>query len=116
MKINSENMIKGIENGFINATDVADYLAKKGLPFRDAHRIVGELVVYCELHTKKLSELNIAEYKKFSDLFKDDIGEKISIKECVEARESYGGTGPKSVSRQIKLGEEFLKKYIEVRV
>jgi len=110
MKINKKNMMKGIENGFINATDVADYLAKKGLPFRDAHRIVGELVVYCEMNKKRLSELKLEEFKGFNDLFEGDINKKISIEECVNERKSYGGTGIESVEKQIKDAKEFLKK------
>jgi len=110
MKINEKNMIKGIENGFINATDVADYLAKKGLPFRDAHRIVGELVVYCEMNKKSLSELKLEEFKGYSDLFEGDINKKISIEECVNERKSYGGTGIESVEKQIKDAKEFCEK------
>ncbi|WP_028856474.1 argininosuccinate lyase [Psychrilyobacter atlanticus] len=110
MKINEGNMMKGIEDGFINATDVADYLAKKGLPFRDAHRIVGELVVYCEMNKKSLSELKLEEFKGYSDLFEGDINKKISIEECINERKSYGGTGIESVERQIKDAKEFLKK------
>ena len=109
MKVNKKNMMKGIENGFINATDVADYLAKKGLPFREAHRIVGELVVYCEINKKRLSELKLEEFKGFNDLFEVDINKKISIEECVNGRKSYGGTGIESVERQIKDAKEFLK-------
>lgn len=110
MKINEKNMMKGIENGFINATDVADYLAKKGLPFRDAHRIVGELVVYCEVNKKRLSELKLEEFKGFNDLFEGDINQKISIEECVNGRKSYGGTGIESVETQIEDAQSFLKK------
>ena len=110
MKINEKNMMKGIENGFINATDVADYLAKKGLPFRDAHRIVGELVVYCEMNKKRLSELKLEEFKGFNDLFEGDINKKISIEECVNERKSYGGTGIESVKTQIEDAQSFLKK------
>lgn len=110
MKINKENMMKEIENGFINATDVADYLAKKGLPFRDAHRIVGELVVYCEMNKKSLSELKLEEFKGYSDLFEGDINKKISIEECVNERKSYGGTGIESVEKQIKDAKEFCEK------
>jgi len=110
MRVNEKNMIKGIEDGFINATDVADYLAKKGLPFRDAHRIVGELVVYCEINKKRLSELTLEEFKGFNDLFEGDINSKISIEECVNERKSYGGTGIESVERQIDDAKEFLNK------
>jgi argininosuccinate lyase len=109
MKINEKNMMKGIEDGFINATDVADYLAKKKLPFREAHRIVGELVVYCEINNKKISQLKLEEFKQFNDLFEGDINEKISIKECVNGRKSYGGTGLESVETQIEDANIFLK-------
>lgn len=108
MKVNKKNMVKGIENGFINATDVADYLAKKKLPFREAHRIVGELVVYCEKNKKKLSELTLEEFKGFKELFEDDINEKISIENCVNERKSYGGTSIESVKVQIDQANIFL--------
>lgn len=108
MKVNKKNMIKGIENGFINATDVADYLAKKKLPFREAHRIVGELVVYCEVNKKRLSELTLKEFKGFNELFEEDINKKISIEECVNERKSYGGTSIESVKVQIDQANIFL--------
>lgn len=108
MKINEKNMMKGIENGFINATDVADYLAKKKLPFREAHRIVGELVVYCEMNNKKLSELTLKEFKGFNELFEGDINKKIGIEECVNGRKSYGGTSIESVEVQIEQANIFL--------
>jgi len=108
MKVNKKNMVKKIENGFINATDVADYLAKKKLPFREAHRIVGELVVYCEVNKKRLSELTLKEFKKFNGLFEEDINKKISIEECVNERKSYGGTSIESVKVQIDQANIFL--------
>lgn len=109
MKINKENMYKNIENGFINATDVADYLAKKSLPFRDAHRIVGEIVVYCEINKKSISELKLNEFKNFTPLFEEDVKETISIENCVNNRKSFGGTSLESLKTQIAEAKLFLK-------
>lgn len=101
MKINEEKMKSAIYEGFTNATDVADYLAKKGLPFRDAHKIVGEIVLYCETNKKLISEMKLEEYKKFSELFENDVEEKVSIEGCVRERNSYGGTSYSQLERQI---------------
>ncbi|MDP3059099.1 MAG: argininosuccinate lyase, partial [bacterium] len=91
MKINAETMRKGAESGFANATDVADYLAKKGVAFRNAHEIVGHLVLYCIKHKKDLSSLSLAEYKQFCPDFDEDIFAVISIDTCVDRRCVYGG-------------------------
>ncbi len=109
MKINKENMKKNLEDGFINATDVADYLAKKGIPFRDAHRIVGELVIYCESKGLKLSELKLAEYKEFNEAFSEDIFTDISIEGCVFNRNSEGGTGRESLIKQLADANKYIK-------
>jgi argininosuccinate lyase len=101
MRINEDKMKAAIYEGFTNATDVADYLAKKGLPFRDAHKIVGEIVLYCEGKKKLISEMSLDEYKKFSELFEDDVTEKVSIEGCIRERNSYGGTSYREVQRQI---------------
>ena len=101
MKINEEKMKSAIYEGFTNATDVADYLAKKGLPFRDAHKVVGEIVLYCETNKKLISEMKLEEYKKFSELFENDVEEKVSIEGCVRERNSYGGTSYSQLERQI---------------
>jgi len=110
MKINKDNMYKNIENGFINATDVADYLAKEKLPFRDAHRIVGEIVVYCEMNKKSISELTLDEFKRFNPLFEENIKEAISIKNCVNNRRSFGGTSFESLKTQIVEARVFLER------
>ncbi len=102
MKINKENMQKAIYAGFTNATDVADYLAKNGMPFREAHKVVGEIVLYCEQNQKLISDMDLSEYQKFSDLFAEDIMEKVSIEGCVRERKSYGGTAFTEVRRQIE--------------
>ncbi len=110
MKINADKMYENLEGGFINATDVADYLAKKGVPFREAHRIVGEIVVYCEVNKRKISELKIWEFREFDANFGEDILEKVALESCVWERNSYGGTGKKALEVQLSNGEKYLKK------
>ena len=101
MKANTENMKKAAQKGFINATDLADYLVKKGLPFRSAYKISGELVAKCIKEDKVLETLTLDEYKEFSDLFEKDLYNEIDLVTCVEKRISKGGTGFKSVESQI---------------
>ena len=100
MTVNGEHTRAVLESDFSNATDMADYLAKKGLPFRQAHAVVGNAVHYCIEHHKVLLDLSMNEFKAMSPLFEEDIKEALSIENCVKNRESYGGTGPKSVERQ----------------
>lgn len=100
MTVNGDHTRQVLESDFSNATDMADYLAKKGLPFRQAHAVVGNAVHYCIEHHKVLLELSMEEFRSMSPLFEEDIKEALSIENCVKNRESYGGTGPKSVERQ----------------
>ena len=100
MTVNGEHTRAVLESDFSNATDMADYLAKKGLPFRQAHAVVGNAVHYCIEHHKVLLDLSMEEFRSMSPLFEEDIKEALSIENCVKNRESYGGTGPKSVERQ----------------
>lgn len=100
MTVNGDHTREVLESDFSNATDMADYLAKKGLPFRQAHAVVGNAVHYCIEHHKVLLDLSMEEFKAMSPLFEEDIKEALSIENCVKNRESYGGTGPKSVERQ----------------
>lgn len=100
MTVNGDHTRQVLESDFSNATDMADYLAKKGLPFRQAHAVVGNAVHYCIEHHKVLLDLSMEEFKAMSPLFEEDIKEALSIENCVKNRESYGGTGPKSVKRQ----------------
>ncbi|MBE6548499.1 MAG: argininosuccinate lyase [Ruminococcaceae bacterium] len=95
--------------GFINATDCADYLVKKGMPFRSAYKIIGRLVAYCIDNNKSLDTLTIEEYKQFSDVFESDVYEAIDLINCVNERRCYGGPAPESVLRQISNLREFLK-------
>lgn len=101
MKGKRENMKAAASKGFINATDLADYLVKKGEPFRSAYKICGEVVGYCIKQDKTLETLSIEEYKKFSELFDNDLYEEIDIMNCVNKRISAGGTAVSSVEKQI---------------
>lgn len=100
MTVNGDHTRQVLESDFSNATDMADYLAKKGLPFRQAHAVVGNAVHYCIEHHKVLLDLSMEEFRSMSPLFEEDIKEALSIENCVKNRESYGSTGPKSVERQ----------------
>ena len=102
MKVNADKMRSSADDGFINATDLADYMVRKGLPFRSAYKIVGQIVAYCIANKKTLDTMQIAEYKSFSDIFESDLYAEIDMKTCVEKRISKGGTSVKSVEMQIK--------------
>ncbi len=102
MKPKAERMREQAAKGFSLATDVADYLAKKGVPFRKAHRIVGELVAYCLDRGKDLSQLTLEEFKKFSDKFEKDVLDLMSLEGSVESRRVVGGTSPKRVKEEIE--------------
>ena len=109
MQANKENMLRAAQKGFINATDLADYLVKKGMPFRSAYKISGGLVAYCIRENTVLEELPLAVYREQSDLFDTDLYEAISLRTCVETRISEGGTSLKSVKEQIAYVKEQLK-------
>ena len=108
MKVKSENMYRAAQKGFINATDLADYLTKKGMPFRSAYKAVGEIVALCIKENTVLDELPLDTYKSYSPLFEEDLYKEISLETCVAKRISEGSTGPESVKRQIELTEEFI--------
>ena len=101
LKVKKENMLRACQDGFLNATDVADYLVKKGQNFRDAHHIAARLVKYAIEKNLTLDELDIAIYKKESDLFEKDIYQAIDLKICLENRNSLGGPAPEEVLKQI---------------
>ena len=109
MQFNKQNMEASAKNGFTNATDAADYLVNHGVPFRDAHSIVGRLVLTCIDKGISLDELSLEEYKEISPVFEQDIYEAISMKTCVEKRETYGAPGPKVMEQIIALNREYLK-------
>ena len=108
MTANTKNMKRAAQTGFINATDLADYLVKKGLPFRSAYKISGQLVALCIQKGTVLEELPLEVYKEYSDLFDADLYEDIDLVTCVEKRISEGGTSTASVKAQIKYVREVL--------
>ncbi len=110
MKANTQNMRKAAEKGFINATDLADYLVKKGLPFRSAYKISGTIVGDCIKSGDTLETLTIDTYKTYSDLFDEDLFEDISLESCVGKRNSYGGTSVESVEKQITYIKNILEE------
>lgn len=109
MKVLKENMRKAVSKGFINATDCADYLVKKEIPFRKAYKITGEIVAYCIDNNKVLEDMTVEEYKKFDDNFEKDIYEAISLENCVVNRNVKGGPAPIQVIKRI----EEVKKIIQ---
>lgn len=110
MTVKKDVMRKAINNDFSNATDIADYLVTKGLPFREAHEIIGKIVLYSIQNQKFLLDLSFEEYQQFSSLFEDDIYEVLSPEHVVAARNSFGGTSPEQVKKQIELAECKLSK------
>lgn len=109
MKLNKPVMEKSAMNGFTNATDAADYLVNHGVPFRDAHGIVGQLVLYCIEHDKSLLDMSIGEYKAISPVFEDDIYDAISLKTCVSKRNTIGAPGEEAMKQVLAINEEYLK-------
>lgn len=114
MKFNREKMEESAKKGFANATDAADYLVNRGVPFRDAHGIVGRLVLFCIEHGISLDEMTIEQYQAISPVFKEDIYEAISLKTCVEKRETIGAPGKKSMDQVIRINREYLLTTWEV--
>ena len=106
MKTRPDNMKKAAQGGFINATDLADYLVKKGMPFRSAYKISGQLVAYCIENHTVLEALPLEVYRRYSDLFAEDLYEDIDLLTCVEKRISQGGTSVASVEQQMKYVKE----------
>lgn len=108
MTINKDAMAAQAKKGYLAATDVADYLAKKGMPFRKAHEVVGHLVLLCDKRGCDLDDLTLDDFKAESDLFESDITQALNLEAIVAARTTYGGTGNSVVAEQIKLGRERL--------
>jgi len=113
MKINKDKMYSAASGGFTNATDVADYLVKKGIPFRAAHEIAGRMVLYCEQSDdiEGIENLGIAQFKTFSPLIEDDIYSQISMEACVSHRNVYGGPAKEALIKQIENAEKSLASY-----
>ncbi len=108
MTFNKDVMKDSAAKGFTNATDAADYLVGKGVPFRDAHGIIGQIVIYCDKNSKSIEECNLDELKAISDMFDEDIYEAISLKTCVDKRLTKGGPAKEAVDEFIKGARDFL--------
>lgn len=109
MKFNREAMAASAMNGFTNATDAADYLVGKGVPFRDAHGIIGRLVLYCIEKNTCIDALSLEELKEISPVFEEDIYDAISLKSCVEKRLTIGAPGPDAMKEAICMSREFME-------
>ena len=107
----TENMARSAEGGFTNATDAADYLVKKGMAFRDAHAVIGHLVLHCMKENKAILDLSLEELKTFSELFEEDVYEACSMHACVTLRDVTGGPAPGRVQETIAAGERFLAEF-----
>ena len=103
-------MENSAKHGFTNATDAADYLVNHGVPFRDAHGIVGRLVLYCLDKGISLDEMTLEEYQKISPVFEEDIYEAISIKTCVEKRMTLGAPGPEVMAQVVESNNKYLNE------
>ncbi len=111
LKFNKENMEKSAMMGFTNATDAADYLVVKGMPFRDAHSVIGRLVLHCIDKKCAIDDLKIDELKSFSELFDEDIYDAISLETCVNKRLTVGAPSPVVMKKVIDANEAFLKEF-----
>lgn len=109
IKFNKEKMYASATGGYTNATDAADYLVNKGMPFRDAHRVIGEITVYCIGKKCAIDDLTIDEFKKFSELFDSDIYDAISLGTCVNKRLTIGAPGPEAMKKVIEFNDGWLE-------
>jgi argininosuccinate lyase len=109
LKVRKSNMYKAAQGGFTNATDIADYLVKKGIPFRSAHEIIGKMVLYCTKNNKAIDELSMEDFKSFSDNIEEDVYNEISLEKCVSGRSLAGGPSRESVMAAIETGRRFLQ-------
>lgn len=110
MRFQKQRMEDSAKNGFTNATDAADYLVNHGVPFRDAHGIVGQLVLYCIERNIALDDMSLEEFQAISPVFEDDIYEAISMKTCVEMRNTIGAPGKSAMEAAIAQEEAYLKE------
>ena len=106
---NKDIMERSAKNGFTNATDAADYLVKKGMPFRDAHRVIGEIVLYCIDNNISIDEIKLDKLKEFSELFDEQVYEEISLETCVSKRLTIGAPGPLAMKEIIKINTAYLE-------
>lgn len=108
MKLRKANMYKAAQGGFTNATDIADYLVKKGIPFRSAHEIIGKMVLYCIDKNKAIDEMTLEEFKGFSDKIQEDVYTEISLEKCVSGRSLPGGPAAATVLKAVQEGRQYL--------
>jgi len=109
-RFNKINMEESAKKGFTNATDAADYLVNKGIPFRDAHSIIGQLVLYCIDQNKSIEELSLEEFKQISPIFDIDIYDAISLNTCVQKRNTIGAPGKEAMAEVLEIYEKYLKE------
>lgn len=109
IKINKERMVSSVKTGFMNATDAADFLVSKGIPFRKCHEIIGHIVLDCIKSGKAIEDLSLAELHRYSPEFDNSVYDKINIKSCIEAKKSFGSTSSASVRHMIEEAKKFLE-------
>ena len=112
MVVHREAMAFGAKGGFTNATDLADYMAKKGVPFREAHELVGHIVLLCSKKGIGLEELGLSDYQELSPIFEEDLFGAIGIEHCVRARKITGGPSPETVAEGIRVSRDVLEKLL----
>ncbi|MBK7105703.1 MAG: hypothetical protein IPH62_10505 [Ignavibacteriae bacterium] len=110
VEVNKERFVEEIDGSLMLATDLADYLVKKGIPFRDAHDILGKIVKFATEENKKLNQITLEEYKNFTPLFEDDVYNYLSAKTCLENKKTFGSPNPKFVLDSIKNWKLILEK------
>lgn len=110
MRVRADRMFAATQDGYLNATDLADYLAKKGVPFRDAHAVTGRIVLHAIQQGKRLEELSLETLKGFCDEIDDDVYTILDVRRCVEARKSDGGTAPSAVEEGLLRAKELLRR------
>ncbi len=112
MKVRKANMYKAAQGGFTNATDIADYLVKKGIPFRSAHEIIGKMVLYCIENNKAIDDMTMDEFKSFSDKIQEDVYAEISLEKCVSGRKLVGGPARETEEKAIENAKAFISSLI----
>src|SRR5699024_6683794 len=108
--VKKQAMYQAAKGGFTNATDAADWLVKNGVPFRDAHAIIGQLVLYCINHNTNLDDLSLEEYQAISPVFNKTVYDAITVENCVEARNVLGGPSKYSIEKCIALNKKYLEE------
>ena len=110
LRVNADRMLSAAREGFINATDLADYLVRRGLPFREAYKVSGQIVARCVAEGRVLENLPLDIYRQYSDRFEEGVYDAVDLAACVSRRISEGGTGPESVREQLKYLDEQVQR------